>query len=244
MLLLFYIIPEWDWCFTYWIYIRVYNETFVAYTNITESSKNITCQGSKSYQDYRLKLRTKSQNKWTKKTVLLFLAWLTFIAFKHILASFSLERRWCSALIGGSRTAPCAGWKDQFGNDVTVPSTQWADVVSCWSISLVSGLPRVSLCFSLFGKCIFKLGKALLHCLPPSWTLWIQGFSSVDINDQGLQVPLADIFIVIKQPFCYFQQYKFFSLWCDRDTPAFFGKGDQMRCLGNWPPYTLPLSQH
>ena len=142
-----------------------------------------------------------------------------------------------------SNSALC-GWKDQFGNDVTVPSTQWADVVSCWSISLVSGLPRVSLCFSLFGKCIFKLGKALLHCLPPSWTLWSQGFSSVDINDQGLQVPLADIFIVIKQPFCYFQQYKFFSLWCDRDTPGFFGKGDQMRCLGNWPPYTLPLSQH
>ena len=123
-----------------------------------------------------------------------------------------------------SNSALC-GWKDQFGNDVTVPSTQWADVVSCWSISLVSGLPRVSLCFSLFGKCIFKLGKALLHCLPPSWTLWSQGFSSVDINDQGLQVPLADIFIVIKQPFCYFQQYKFFSLWCDRDTPAFSVKG-------------------
>ena len=90
-----------------------------------------------------------------------------------------------------SNSALC-GWKDQFGNDVTVPSTQWADVVSCWSISLVSGLPRVSLCFSLFGKCIFKLGKALLHCLPPSRTLWSQGFPSVDINDQGLQVSLAD----------------------------------------------------
>ena len=93
-----------------------------------------------------------------------------------------------------SNSALC-GWKDQFGNDVTVPSTQWADVVSCWSISLVSGLPRVSLCFSLFGKCIFKLGKALLHCLPPSRTLWSQGFPSVDINDQGLQVSLADTFM-------------------------------------------------
>ena len=115
MLLLFYIIPEWDWCFTYWIYIRVYDETFVAYTNITESSKNITCQGSKSYQDYPLKLRTKGQNKWTKEFFLLFLAWLTFIAFKHILASFSLERRWCSALIGGSRTAPCVAEKTNSG---------------------------------------------------------------------------------------------------------------------------------
>ena len=230
MLLLFYIIPEWDWCFTYWIYIRVYNETFVAYTNITESSKNITCQGSKSYQDYSLKLRTKGQNKWTKEFFLLFLAWLTFIAFKHALASFSLERRWCSALIGGSRTAPCVAEKTN--SEMTWQSLPRSEQM--WSVAglspLVSGLPRVSLCFSLFGKCIFKLGKALLHCLPPRWTLWSQGFPSVDINDQGLQVPLADIFIVIKQPFCYFQQYKFFSLWCDGDTLAFFGKGDQLRC--------------
>ena len=145
----------------------------------------------------------------------------------HVLASFSLERRWCCALIGCSRTAPCVAEKTNSG--MTVPSPQWADVVSCWSISLVSGLPRLSLCLSLFGKCIFKLGKALLHRLPPSRTLWSQGFPSVDINDQGLQVPLTDIFIVIKQPFCYFQQYKFFSLSCDRDTPAFFGKGDQLR---------------
>ena len=163
-----------------------------------------------------------------KRIFLLFLAWLTFIAFKQTLASFSLERLWCSALIGGSRAAPCVAEKTNSG--MTIPSTQGADVVSCWSISLVSGLPRVSFSFSLFGKCIFKLGKALLHCLPPSWTLWSQGFSSVDINDQGLQVPLADIFIVIKQPFCYFQQYEFFSPWCDGDTPAFFGKGDQLRC--------------
>ena len=103
-----------------------------------------------------------------------------------------------------------------------------------WSVAGLSPWFRaflVCLCFSLFGKCIFKLGKALLHCLPPSWTLWSQGFSSVDINDQGPQVLLADIFITIKQPFCYFQQYEFFSLWCDRDSPAFFGKGDQLRCL-------------
>ena len=84
---------------------------------------------------------------------------------------------------------------EKTNSGVTVPSTQWADVVSCWSISLVSGLPRLSLCLSLFGKCIFKLGKALLHCLPPSRTLWSQGFPSVDINDQGLQVSLADIFM-------------------------------------------------
>ena len=111
----------------------------------------------------------------------------------HILASFSLERLWCCALIGCSRTAPCVAEKTNSG--MTVPSTQWADVVSCWSISLVSGLPRLSLCLSLFSKCIFKLGKALLHCLPPSRTLWSQGFPSVDINDQGLQVSLADIFM-------------------------------------------------
>ena len=62
------------------------------------------------------------------------------------------------------------GWKDHSG--MPVPSfTQWADLVSCWSISLNSGLPRLSLCVSLFGKCLFGLREALLHCLPPTWTL-------------------------------------------------------------------------
>ena len=146
MLLLFYIIPEWDWCFTYWIYIRVLR-TFVAYTNITESSKNITCQGSKSYQDYPLKLRTKGQNKWTKEFFLLFLAWLTFIAFKHALASFSLERRWCSALIGGSRTAPCVAEKTNSG--MTWQSLPRSEQM--WSVQLIY-LPGFgpSSCVSLF----------------------------------------------------------------------------------------------
>ena len=65
----------------------------------------------------------------------------------------------------------------------------WTD-----EVSLVPGFPRLSLCPSLFGKCLFKLGKALLQCLPSSWSFRIHGFPFVNVNAQELQVPLADIF--------------------------------------------------
>ena len=61
------------------------------------------------------------------------------------------------------------GWKDHSG--MTVLSSVWVDLVSFWSISLNSGLHRLSLCLSPFGKCLFRLGEALLQCLPPSLTL-------------------------------------------------------------------------
>ena len=48
---------------------------------------------------------------------------------------------------------------------MTVPTAQLTDVISCRSISLFPGPPCLSLNLSLFGKCLFKLIKALLHCL-------------------------------------------------------------------------------
>ena len=68
-----------------------------------------------------------------------------------------------------------------------------------WSIAGLSPwfrafLVRVSLCLSLSGKCLFKLGKVLLNCRPPRSTFWSQSFPSVVVNAQGLQVPLADLF--------------------------------------------------
>lgn len=44
------------------------------------------------------------------------------------------------------------GWKDHLFSGKTVPSAQWADLVSCWGISLVLGLPCFSLFFCLFSK--------------------------------------------------------------------------------------------
>lgn len=66
------------------------------------------------------------------------------------LATFSLERLRCCTLIGGSWAAPCVAGKTISG--ITVPSAQWADLVSCWCISLVLGLPCFSLFFCLFSK--------------------------------------------------------------------------------------------
>ena len=112
--------------------------------------------------------------------------------FNCPLACFSLESLRCRALINGTRRAPCVAGKTNSG--MTVSSAMWADVVSCWSISLVKGFPCLSLCLNLFGKSLFKLRKALLQYLPPSWTFWIHGFPFVDVNAQGLQVAPVDIF--------------------------------------------------
>lgn len=66
------------------------------------------------------------------------------------LATFSLERLRCCTLIGGSWAAPCVAGKTISG--ITVPSAQWAHLVSCWCISFVLGLPCFSLYFCLFSK--------------------------------------------------------------------------------------------
>lgn len=103
------------------------------------------------------------------------------------------------------------GWKDQFGNDS--PFHTVSRLVGCWSISLISGLcPCLSLCLRLFSKCLFKLGKALLHCLPPSWRLWNHSFPFVDVNALGLQVSLADICI-------YYQRVAFLELILCKGDP-------------------------
>ena len=70
------------------------------------------------------------------------------------LASFSLQRLWFRAQIGGTRKAPLVARKTNSG--MKVPPIQCANVVSCWSICLVSSLPRLSLCLLLFGKCSSK----------------------------------------------------------------------------------------
>ena len=70
------------------------------------------------------------------------------------LASFSLQRLWFRGQIGGTRKAPLVARKTKSG--IKVPPIQWANVVSCWSICLVSSLPRLSLCLRLFGRCSSK----------------------------------------------------------------------------------------
>ena len=64
------------------------------------------------------------------------------------------SRLWFRAQIGGTRKAPLVARKTNSG--MKVPPIQWANVVSCWSICLVSSLPRLSLCLRLFGKCSSK----------------------------------------------------------------------------------------
>ena len=56
--------------------------------------------------------------------------WLGF----YWLASFSLERQWCRALICDSRTSPCVAGKTN--SEMTVPSAHWADVVRLGFYSL------------------------------------------------------------------------------------------------------------
>ena len=97
------------------------------------------------------------------------------------LATFSLERLRCCTLIGGSRAAPCVAGKTISG--ITVPSAQWADLVSCWCISLVLGLP--SFFFSAYSAGSLKTQKGVA-ALPASKL-------NVDVNAQGHQVPPADM---------------------------------------------------
>ena len=56
------------------------------------------------------------------------------------------------------------GWKDQFGNN-----SPFRTVSRCGQLLVHLhdlGFPRLSLCLSLFGRCLFKLKEALLHCRP------------------------------------------------------------------------------
>ena len=77
------------------------------------------------------------------------------------LASFSLQRVWCRALISGCRTAPCVSGKN---DRMTVPFTLTVSRFDqLLAISLISDLTRLSLCLSLFGRCLFKLRETLLH---------------------------------------------------------------------------------
>ena len=95
------------------------------------------------------------------------------------LATFSLERLRCRTLIGGSRAAPCVAGKTISG--ITVHSAQWADLVSCWCISLVLGLPCFSLFFCLFSKVSSNSERP---CCSARF---------IDVNAQGHQVPPADM---------------------------------------------------
>ena len=52
-------------------------------------------------------------------------------------------------------------------------------VLSSFLILLVSGQ---SFCLGLLDKCLFKMGEAMMHRLPPGWTLRCQGFSSVEVH--------------------------------------------------------------
>ena len=81
------------------------------------------------------------------------------------------------------------GWSDNAKrrkkeDGLTVPSAQLADLVSCWCISLVLGLPCSSLYFCLFIKVSSNSERP---CRSACF--------KVDINVQGLQVPLTDMYL-------------------------------------------------
>ena len=64
------------------------------------------------------------------------------------------SRLWFRAQIGGTRKAPLVARKTNSG--MKVPPIQWANVVSCWSICLVSSLPRLSFCLRLSESALQK----------------------------------------------------------------------------------------
>ena len=75
----------------------------------------------------------------------------------------SLEKLWCRALNGGSRTVSCVAGKAAL--EVAVFSTQGTDVVCHWSVSLASGLPSsccLTLCLSLQCQCLFQLHQRVI----------------------------------------------------------------------------------
>ena len=78
------------------------------------------------------------------------------------LASFSLQRVWCRALISGCRTAPCVSGKN---DRMTVPFTLTVSRFDQLLAYLLDFGPYsfVSLCLSLFGRCLFKLRETFLH---------------------------------------------------------------------------------
>ena len=57
-------------------------------------------------------------------------SWSTCRAFFKSCWHPSVSRLWCRALICGSRTSPA--WLERPILELTVPSANWADVVSCW----------------------------------------------------------------------------------------------------------------
>ena len=108
------------------------------------------------------------------------------------LASFSLQRLWFRAQIGGTRKVPLVARKTNSG--MKVPPIQCA---KCGQLLVYLPGFKPSSFVSLSApvrKVLFKNKEALLHRLLPSWTFWSKGFPSVDVNAQGFQVPLADIY--------------------------------------------------
>ena len=141
-----------------------------------------------------------------------------------------------------SNSALC-GWKDQFGNNSPLHAVSRCGQLLVYlpgfgPSSFVSLSQLVRQVYFQTRKGLAALPASKLHALKPRFPIrWYQWPRPSGLSWRHLHA-------AIQQPFCCFQQYKFFSLWCDRDTPAFFWKEDQLRCLGNWPPYTLPLCQH
>ena len=120
---------------------RLYAVLSDEWWTIMEASVSVT--DVKSYRSYSIKRRGVNKNfqrLWCG-------VYFTIRFLNSSLVFFSLLRLWCRALIGGSRTSPCVARKTNSG--MIVPSAQWADVVSCRSISLVSSLTRLSLFLSL-----------------------------------------------------------------------------------------------
>ena len=141
-----------------------------------------------------------------------------------------------------SNSALC-GWKDRFGNNSPLHAVSRCGQLLVYlpgfgPSSFVSLSQLVRQVYFQTRKGLAALPASKLNALKPRFPIrWYQWPRPSGLSWRHLHA-------AIQQPFCCFQQYKFFSLWCDRDTPAFFWKEDQLRCLGNWPPYTLPLCQH
>ena len=103
---------------------------------------------------------------------------------------FSLERVWCRALINGSRTAPCVAGKTNSGMIVSRCGqllVYLSDFGPSSFVSLSQPFRKVSLQTQ---RGLTALPASMVNVLNPR-------FPSVDVNSQGLQVPLADIVILI-----------------------------------------------
>ena len=100
-----------------------------------------------------------------------------------------IKRLWCRALTGGFWTAPCVAGKTN--SEMTAPSAQWADVVSCWYISMIWAF---LVCLFVKACSAGVSSNSKRPCctagLQACRMFWSQDFPSVDVNAQGLQVPL------------------------------------------------------